>query len=845
MKTPAVATVMPNTSNNQLITPTTHNHNTTAVIPSMQSNQYDDFSSQSHQYGNQGNFTSQQFNNYNQNNYNSYWKEGGNFYRGNSEYYQSNRSSETKSPYPYPQDPRLEVGEIRMVKSEPSYQTYEETSFSGSNDQNHYQNRGFSQETTQGPQQSDQPLHNQGFSPDIQKVNQGNFQSQGTNQEVAPLQSSSNIPGIQAENISDQISMTKPKLKNVRNRKSTVNNKQIQKNQSVTMANSGVHIDNSCNDNNSNLTNQQVLSNTKEMSFRQAFNHVNSQEVHSNSNQGLFTNSQDMLTSTNKGIFRNSLRSNEDMQFNNSRTSLSESNKGIYGSSLIKQGNDNSTRGMAVSFEGMFDNNRIMANHQKPNLSQQRVGQNNSIQTNISSLDINNSLSSNQGTLNNQSIQNQVTNHQIIDSPRTINNNPVNQSVQNQGINLLHDTNNQGTVQHSHSRSISHDRGMLTGHQEIEQKFVNQQHQQLQHQQQQQQQQHQQQQQQQHQRHQQQQYQSSDNVLSNQGQLPIMNPSNSSSNSYNSYMLEPNQQMTNHQNHNNYGTILPDSPFQSQNILNDQMLHDQEMLLANDQAMLSVLNSTTDAHEQALLYNAMVGQPDGHGLLGLLEPPSMLNNQINEYQPAYGPLPSNVKPGLPGGAKTDSESNQYSRIPNNQQMTGRRITLMPGTHNQNEGKIYPEHNNRFHLPNSNESYPRYSNYSSLYPPYNPRTSTPLGSISDILDNIPGPERTYQPPERKNHAPCTMTSQDVNPLPPFRSLDNKTKYEYGGTSTNTDIDLSHEEKNNSFSMDKESKSMDDNIDPKISTLEEGEIKNPSLLIKSGREEPGIPYDWVRH
>jgi len=274
------------------------------------------------------------------------------------------------------------------------------------------------------------------------------------------------------------------------------------------------------------------------------------------------------------------------------------------------------------------------------------------------------------------------------------------------------------------------------------------------------------------------------------------------------------------------------------------MLHDQEMLLANDQAMLSVLNSTTDANEQALLYNAMVGQPDGQSLLGLLEPPSMLSNQINEYQPVYGPLPSNVKPGLPGGAKTDPESSQYPRATNIQQITGRGVGLMSGAHNQNEVKMYSD-SNRFNVSNSNESYSRYSNYSSMYPPYTPSTSTPLGSISDILDNIPGPERLYQPPERKNPAPCTMTSQDVNPLPPFRSLDNKTKYEYGGSGNNTDIEQSHDEKSTSFSINKESRSIEDTMDQKISTLEEGEIKNPSLLIKSGKEEPGIPYDWVSY
>jgi len=487
---------------------------------------------------------------------------------------------------------------------------------------------------------------------------------------------------------------------------------------------------------------------------------------------------------------------------------------------------------MAVSFEGMFDNNRIMSNQQKTNLNNQCVES--SIQTSISSQD---GLSNNQGMMNNQNNQTQ-----IIEKPQIINNSSVNQGM------LLCDTNNQGqlannqvSVQHSHSRSVvSHDRNMLTGHQEIEQKFLNQQ--QLQ-QQQQQQQQHHQHQQQQHQHHQQ--YQSSDNVLSNRGQIPIrdsfMNP-NHSNNSYNSYMLESNQQITN-QNHN-YGNMLPESPFQSQNILTDQMLHDQEMLLANDQAMLSVLNSTTDANEQALLYNAMVGQPDRQSLLGLLEPPSILNNQINEYQPVYGPLPPNIKPGLPGGAKTDPESNQYSRASNIQHVTGRGVGLMPGVHNQNEIKMYPE-SNRFNVSNSNESYSRYSNYSPMYPSYATSTNTPLGSISDILDNIPGPERTYQPPERKNPAPCTMTSQDINPLPPFRSLDNKSKFDYGGNNTNTSIDQSHDEKNNLFSTDKDSRSIDDSIDPKLSILEEGEIKNPPLLIKSGKEEPGIPYDWVKY
>jgi len=829
MKTPAVATVMPNTSNNQLITSTSHNLNTTAASQSNQSNQYDDYLSQS-QYANQGNFTNQQFNSYNQN-YNPYWKEGGNVYRGNSEYYQPNRGLETKTQYPYPQDPRLEVGEIRMVKNEPSYQNYEETNYSGSNDQNH----GFNQDTSQRTQLSEQPLHNQGFSSDIQKVTQGYFPSRGTNQEtiVKPGQSVSNVPGIQSENITDQIPMTKLKQKNVRNRKSTVNIKQIQKNQSMTMSNSGVHIDNNCNDNDSNLTNHPIISNTKDMTFRQAFNQNNSQEIHSNSNQGLFVNNQDTLTNSNKGIFGNS-RNNEDAQFNNSCTSLSENNKGIYGGNLIKPINDNSTC-MAVNFEGIFDNSRMMTNHQKQNLSHQHVQ--NPVQANINSQDITN-LNNNQVILNNQNIQNQVvSNHQIVDNSRLISNNPVNQGVKNQDMLLCETnnqrplTNNQGTVQHSHSRSISHERGLLMVQQENEQKYINQQ-QQLQHH---------------HHQHQhnqeQQRYQSSENILSNQGQVPIrepfLNPINSN-NSYNNYMLESNQHMTN-QNHN-YGTMLPDSPFQSQNILNDQMLHDQEMLLANDQAMLSVLNSTTDANEQALLYNAMVGQPDGQSLLGLLEPPSMLNNRINEYQPVYGALPPNIKPGLPGGAKTDPESNHYPRVPNIQHMIGRGIGLMPGVHNQNEVKMYSEPN-RFNMSNTNESYSRYSNYSSMYPPYTPSTSTPLGSISDILDNIPGPERTYLPPERKNPAPCTMTSQDINPLPPFRSLENKTKYEYGGSCTNIDIDQSPDEKSASFSADKEIRSIEDTIDPKMAPLEEGEIRNPSLLMKSGKEEPGIPYDWV--
>lgn len=871
MKTPAVATVMPNTSSNQLITSSTHNHNTTAAT---QSNQYDDYSSQSQQYGSQGNFTSQSFPNYNQNYNSSYWKEGGNFYRNNSEYYQSNRGAETKSQYPYPQDPRLEVGEIRMVKSEPNYQNYDETSYSGSNDQNLYQNRVFNQDPTQRTHQSEQPLHNQGFSPDIQKANQGHFSSQRPHPENISCSSISNIPRLQSENITDQtsISTSKPKPKNERHRKSTINNKPIQKSHSMNMSNSGVHVDNNCNNNDNNLTNQQVISNTKEISFRQAFNQGNSQEIPSNNNQGLFTNNPDISSSNNKGMFGNSSRNNEDVQFNNSRTSLAE-NKGIYGS-RVKQGNDKNA-GMAVSFEGMFDNNhQMMANHQKSNLNHTQ----NSIQTNINSQDINSSLNNNQSTLNNQSIQNQVTNHQIVDNPRIMNSDSVNHGVRNQGM-LMCDTNNQGklsnnqgAVQHNHTRSVSHDRGMLTGHQEMDQKFVNQQQhqqQQLQHQQQQhQQQQHQQQQQlqqqqqqqqhhqqlqqqqqqqqhhQQHQHSQEQQYQNSENVLSNRGQIPIREPfinPNNSSNNYNNYMLESNQHMNN-QNHN-YGSMLSDSSFQNQNILNDQMLHDQEMLLANDQAMLSVLNSTTDANEQALLYNAMVGQPDGQGLLGLLEPPSMLNNQINEYQPVYGPLPPNVKPGLPGGAKTEPDSNQYPRVPNIQQMTGRGVSLIPGVHNQNDVKIFPDPN-RFNVSNSNESYSRYSSYSSMYPPYTPSSSTPLGSISDILDNIPGPERTYQP-ERKNPAPCTLTSQDVNPLPPFRSLEAKAKYDYGGANTKPDIEQSQEEKSTSFSVNKEPRSIEDTVDPKMSILEEGEIKNPSLLMKSGKEEPGIPYDWVRY
>lgn len=818
---------MPNTSNNQLITPTTNNHNSTAASQPMQSNQFDDFSSHLQpQYGNQGNFTNQQFPNYNQNYNPSYWKESGNFYRGNSEVYQSNRGSETKNQYPFPQDPRLEVGEIRMVKNEPkNYQNYEDTNFNSPNDQNLYRNRGFNQDTPQRPQ-SEQPLQSQRFSQDIQKVNQSHFSSPGTNQDSTSCQSISNITRLQSENLSDQIS--KPKPKNVRNRKST-SNKQIPKNQSTSVVNSGAHTDINCNDNDGNLTNQQI-STTKEIPFRQTFNQGNSQEVHSNSNQGLFSSNQDILSSTSKRIFQNASRNNEDMQFNNSHTSLSESNKGAYSSNSIKQGNDNSTS-MTVSFEGIFDNSQVISNHQRHN------------HQNI------NSLNTNQSALTNQNIQNSITNHQIIDNSRVINNNSTNQGI------LLHDTsnqdqltNNQETVQHSHARPMPHDRGLLMGHQEIEQKFSNSQQQhQIQHQHHQQQQSLQQQQSHQ-QQNQEQQYQSLDNVLSNRGQVPIrntresfMNPNNSSEN-YNNYLLESNQHMTN-QNHN-YGTMLPDPQFQSQNILNDQMIHDQEMLLANDQAMLSVLNSTTDANEQALLYNAMVGQSDGQGLLGLLEPPSMLNNQINEYQPVYGPLPPNVKPGLPGGAKTDPESNQYPRGHNIQQMTGRGVGLMTGALNQNELKMYPE-SNRFSISNANESYSRYSNYSPMFP-YTPSTSTPLGSISDILDNIPGPERTYQPPERKNPAPCTMTSQDINPLPPFRSLDNKTKFEYGGTNTNIDIDQSLDEKNTSFSTDKESRinqSIEDNMEPKISGLEEGEIKNPSILIKSGKEEPGIPYDWV--
>lgn len=865
---------MPNTSNNQIITPTVHNPNSTAATQPIQSNnQYDDFSTQLQpQYGNQGNYTNQQFNNYNQNYNSSYWKEGGSLYRGNSELYQSNRGSETKSQYPYPQDPRLEVGEIRMVKGEPSYQNYEETNYNSTNDQNHT----FRQDTAQRTP-SEQPRHNQRFSQDVSKVNQGHLASQGPNHETIACQNISNIPGMQSENITDQLS--KPKPINIRNRKTSINNKQIQKNPLMAMANSGVHIDSSCYDNDSNLTNQQV-SNSKEISFRQAFSQGNSQEIQSNSNQGLFTNSKDILSSTNKGIFRSSSRNNEDMQFNNSHSSLSENNKGIFGGNLIKQENDNSTD-MAVSFEGIFDNSRIITNHQKLNLNHQRA-QNMPIQVNISSQNINNSLSNNQNTLTNQNIQNSAINHQIIDNTSIISNNISNQDVRSQGI-LLHDTSNQGqitnnqrSVQQSLSRSLSHDRSILMGHQEIEQKFVNnsqphqlqqhsqqQQHQQQQHQHQQQQQQHQQpqqqhqqpqqqqhqqlqQQQHQQQHNQEQQYQSSDNVLSNQGQISMreqfMNPNNSS-NSFNNFMLKSNQHMTN-QSHD-YGNMLPDTQFQSQNILTDQMLHDQEMLLANDQAMLSVLNSTTDANEQALLYNAMVGQPDGQGLLGLLDPPNLLNNQINEFQPVYGPLPPNVKPGLPGGAKTDPENNQYPRGPYMQQMSGRGVGLMSGAHNQNEFKVYPE-SNRFNVSNSNESYSRYPNYSSMYS-YNPNTTTPLGSISDILDNIPGPEHTYQPPDRKNPAPFTMTSQDVNPLPPFRSLENKTKFEYGGTSTSIDVDQPHDDKSNSFSTDKETpRSLEDiTMDPKMLTLEEGEIKNPSLLIKSGKEEPGIPYDWVKY
>lgn len=856
---------MPNASSNQLVTPTTHNHDTTAATQSMQSNQYDEYSSQS-QYGNQRNFTGQQFNNYNQNYNPSYWKEGSNFYRGDSDYYQPNQSSETKSQYPYPQDPRLEVGEIRMVKSEPNYQNFEETNYNGANDQNLYQNHGFNEDNpTQGVQQSEQPIHNQGFSPDVQKVTQsnftntndqniyqshvfnedstqgmqkseqslhnlgfspdvqkatqGSFPSQGSNQETVPCQ---NISRLQSENISEQMNMSKPKSKNVRNRKPVVNNKQIPKNQPITtMTNSRVHVDNNCNNNENNLTNQQAVSCNKELSFSQAFGQSNSQETHSNSNQGLFANNQNILTSSNKGIFGSSARSDEDIQFNNNHTSLSESSKGIYGNNLLKQGNENSNTDLAVSFEGIFDNSRMMSNSQKSNLNQCAQ---NSIQTSISSQDINNSLS------NNQSIQNQVTNCQIIDDSQIMSNSSANSGM------MMCDSNNQGqlpssqgTVQHSLSRSVSHDRSLLSGHQEIEQKFVNQQQQLQQHQQ--------------HHHSQEQQYSSSDNLLSNCGQIPIREPyinPNSTNNSYNNYMLESNQHLTNQ--NQNYGAMLPDSSFQSQNILNDQMLHDQEMLLANDQAMLSVLNSTTDANEQALLYSAMVGQPDGQGLLGLLEPPSMMNNQINEYPPVYGPLPPSVKPGLPGGAKTNPESNQYTRSPSIQNMTGRGAGSLPGAHNQNEVKMYPEPN-RFNVSNSNESYSRYSNYSPMYPPYTPSSNTPLGSISDILDNIPGPERTYQPPERKNPAPCTMTSQDINPLPPFRSLDNKTKYEYGSNCANSDIDQSQGEKS-SFSINKESKSLDDTIDSKLLALEEGEIKNPSLFIKSGKEEPGIPYDWVR-
>lgn len=823
MKSPAIATVMPNTSSNQPITLTTHNHNTTSASQSMQSNQYDDYTSQSQQYGNQGNFASQQFNNYNQN-YNPYWKDNSDFYQGNLEYYQSNRGSDTKTQYPYPQDPRLEVGEIRPVKSEPSYQTYEETSYNGSSDQNLYQNRGFNQDT-QGTQQAEQSLHNQGFLSNVQKMTQGHFSSQGTNQEILPCQNISNIPKLPSEN-NEQMSTLKQKPKNIRNRKPIVNNKQIHKNQSISMSNS-VNVDNE-----SNLKNQQVVSCAKDISFGQAFGQSKNQEVHSNSNQGLFA-SQDILTSTNKGMFGSSSRNNEDMQFNNSHSSLSESNKGIYRGNLIKQGNDGSNSDMAISFEGMFDN-RMMSNQQKNNMNHAQ----NSIQTNINPQDINSLTtdinSVNQGTLNNQSISNQM-----IDNPRIMNNNPINQGmIMCDTSNQRQLTNNEGIVQHSsHSMPTSLDRDILTSHQEIGQKFVSQQQQQLQHQQQQ------------HHQHQQQeqQYQSSDNALSNNEQIPMREPfmnSNNSVNNYNNYMLETNQHMSN-QNHN-YGSMLSNtSSFQSQNILSDQMLHDQEMLLANDQAMLSVLNSTTDANEQALLYNAMVGQPDGHSLLGLLEPPSMMNNQINQYQPVYGPLPSNIKPGLPGGAKTNPESNQYARSPNVQHMPGRGIGLMPGAHNQNDVKMYSE-SNRFNVSNSNEAYSRYSNYSTMYPPYTPSTNTPLGSISDILDNIPGPERTYQPPERKNPATCTVTSQDINPLPPFHSLDNKTKYEYGGNSTNVDIDQSHDEKSSSFSVDKESRPLEDTtIDPKMSTLEEGEIKNPSLLIKSGKEEPGIPYDWVKN
>lgn len=827
MKSPAVATVMPNTSSNQLITSPINNHNAIATSQSIQSNMYDDYSSQSQQYRqNQGNFSNLQLSNYNRNYNPPYWKEGGDFYRSSSEYYQSNQSSETKSQYPYPQDPRLEVGEIRMVKSEPSYQNYEENSYSGgSNDQNLYQNRGFNQDINQGTQQAELPIPNQGFSPDVTKVTQNHFLNQGANQ---------NIPKLPSENIAEQIPMFKPKLKSIRNRKTTVNNKQIPKNQSIVMSNPGVHIDNNCNNNESNLKNQQIVSCTKDMSFSQAFGQSNSQEIHSNSNQR-FPSNQDILTGTNKEIFGSSVRNNEDMQFNSHTSSLSENNKGIYGGNLMKQVNDNCSTDVAVSFEGIFDNSELMSNPQKSNMNHQHAS--NSIQTNISPEVINNNLNNNQGRLNNQSIPNQM-----IDNPGIINS--ANQGMLCNSNNQRQLTNNQGAMQLSHSRPVSHDRNMLTVHQEIEQKFVNQQQQHLQHQQEPQHQHQPQQQQQQHHQHsQEQQYQNSDNTMSNRRQIPIREPFINSNNSYNSYnLLESNQHISNHSH--NYETMLPDSSFQNQNMLSDQMLHDQEMLLANDQAMLSVLNSTNDVNEQALLYNAMVGQPDGQSLLGLLEPPSMMSNQINEYQPVYGPLPSHVKPGLPGGAKTNPESNQYSKPPNIQQISGRGVNLMPEVHNQNDVKMYPELNH-FNVLNSNDSYSRYSNYSPMYPPFTPSTNTPLGSISDILDTIPGPERSYQPPERKNPASCTVTSQDINPLPPFCSLDNKTKYEYGGCSSNTDNDQSHDEKSSMFSTDKESMPLEDTIDPKISTLEEGEIKNPSLFIKSGKEEPGIPYDWVRY
>lgn len=814
MKSPAVATVMPNTSSNQLITAAV-NHNAIASHQSIQSNLYDDYSSQ---YGqSQGNFSNQQLSNYNHN-YNPYWKDGPDFYRSNSEYYQSNRNSETKSQYPYPQDPRLEVGEIRMVKSEPSYQNYEENSYSGgSNDHNLYQNRGFNQDINQGSRQAEQPLSNQGFSSDVQKVTQSHFSNQGTNQDIVPCQ---NIPKLLSESTAEQIPMSKPKSKSTRNRKPALNNKHIQKNQSVAMSNSGVHVDNNCNDNESNLKNQQIMSCSKDISFSRAFGQSNTQEIHTNSNQR-FPSNQDILTSTNKEIFGgSSVRNNEDMQFNSHTSSLSESNKGIYGGNLMKQVNDNCSTDVAVSFEGMFDN-RVMLNQQKSNMNHQHAS--NSIQTNINPQVVNNRINNNQGTLNNHNIPNQM-----IDNPGIINS--VNQGILCNSNNQRQSTNSLGTLQLSHSRPISHDRNMLTVHQEIEQKFVNQQ----QHLQQQQESQHQQQ-------SQQQQYQNSDSTLSSCGQIPIREPFINSNNSYGNYnLMESNQHISNHSH--NYETMLRDSSFQNQNILTDQMLHDQEMLLANDQAMLSALNSTNDVNEQALLYNAMVGQPDGHSLLGLLEPPSMMSNQMNEYQPVYGPLPSHIKPGLPGGAKTNPESNQYSKAPNIQQIPGRVVNLMPEVHNQNDIKMYSEPN-RYSISNSNESYPRYSNYSPMYPPFTPSTNTPLGSISDILDNIPRPERSYQNLERKNPASCTVTSQDINPLPPFCSLDNKTKYEYGGCNSNADNGQSHDEKSSMFSADKES--LEDTIDPKISTLEEGEIKNPSLLIKSGKEEPGIPYDWVSY